>query len=352
MRSAMEAYAGNTRNLPGLHTLTRVNKFSNMTTSKPEGDDGAPESKVSQVESTKAPLAFEARTTGVNTELSTRDEAGSRPPDHKHSAVAPHAATQSRWRAAMDARLPFTAPAHSAREDESTFRRRVAAARADCEAARYKARRAFLHRMNRLETVVGDPRHQLFQRWRRVVARAAHESKRTKDILTWDETFMALVSVISMRSKDPRTRVGAVIVNSHNHVVALGYNGFPVGVDDDEFPWCRTPYGAEEGAPKPTSSDAEWLQTKHAYVCHAEVNAVLNKNAESTRGCRLYVGLFPCHECAKVVIQAGIREVVYLDDKNLRSPSGRASQRMMHAAGVRMRHYSGRLSQFVVSGAD
>lgn len=245
------------------------------------------------------------------------------------------------WRARSDAHVPDAVIASSDTPlDAARKRAGVAAQRQQRRMHVYTALRSMCH-------VLEDRRRRAFVTWRAHSRRALHEQKRAGDVLSWDETFMALVSVISRRSKDPRTRVGAVIVNEHNHVVALGYNGFPVGVDDDEFPWCRTPYDDPLDR-KPTPDNDMWLHTKHPYVCHAEVNAVLNKNSESTRGSKLYVGLFPCHECAKVVIQAGIREVVYCLDKNLKSPSGQASMRMFRAAGVVLRRYTGRQAEVVV----
>merc|ERR1719387_291682 len=113
---------------------------------------------------------------------------------------------------------------------------------------------------------------------------------------------MSVAFLTAKRSKDPSTQVGACIVNNEKRIVGVGYNGFPTGIGDDELPWGKE------------SSDE--LQTKHPYVCHAELNAVLNKNAESCRGCVLYCTLHPRNECAKVCIQAGIRRVVYASDKN------------------------------------
>ena len=140
------------------------------------------------------------------------------------------------------------------------------------------------------------------------------------DYLSWDEDFMGVSLLSSYRSKDPSTQVGACIVNDRNKIMSVGYNGFPVGCSDDEFPWDR------EGEP---------YDTKYPYVCHAELNAILNNAGASLNGCRIYVALFPCNECAKAIIQCGIREVVYLSDKYADTPSTRASKRMFDAAGVR-----------------
>lgn len=137
--------------------------------------------------------------------------------------------------------------------------------------------------------------------------------KRT-DYLSWDEYFMAVALLSAQRSKDPSTQVGACVANKQNKIVGVGYNGFPGGCSDDELPWAR---------------DGEFLQTKYPYVCHAELNAVLNSISRDLRGCRIYVGLFPCNECTKVIIQAGIEEIVYLSDKYADTDAVKASKRML-----------------------
>jgi len=141
-------------------------------------------------------------------------------------------------------------------------------------------------------------------------------SKRN-DYLSWDEYFMAVALLSAERSKDPSTQVGACIANSQNKIVGVGYNGFPIGCSDDELPWSR---------------QGEFLSTKYPYVCHAELNAVLNSISTDLMGCRIYVGLFPCNECTKVIIQSGIEEIVYLSDKYRDSESVRASKRMLDMA--------------------
>lgn len=142
-------------------------------------------------------------------------------------------------------------------------------------------------------------------------------TKRT-DYLSWDEYFMGIALMSALRSKDPSTQVGACIVNAGRKIVGVGYNGFPIGCSDDKLPWAR---------------EGDFLETKYPYVCHAELNAVLNSSTD-LGGCTIYVALFPCNECAKVIIQAGIREVVYLSDKYARSGSVRASKIMFDQAGV------------------
>ncbi len=144
------------------------------------------------------------------------------------------------------------------------------------------------------------------------------------DYLTWDEYFMGVAMLSGMRSKDPNTQVGACIVSADNKILSMGYNGFPKGCSDDEFPWCR------EGAP---------LDNKYFYTTHSELNAILNYRGGSLEGAKIYVTLFPCNECAKAIIQAGITTVVYDSDKYADSDSTIASKRMMDAAGVRYYQY-------------
>ena len=141
--------------------------------------------------------------------------------------------------------------------------------------------------------------------------------KRT-DYISWDEYFMGVAKLAARRSKDPNTQVGACIVSQENIIISTGYNGMPKGCSDDEFPWDR------EGA-----------ETKYPYVVHAELNAILNANGRDLRGSRVYVALFPCNECAKAIIQSGVKEVVYLSDKYANTPGTQASKRMLTAAGVK-----------------
>ena len=143
------------------------------------------------------------------------------------------------------------------------------------------------------------------------------------DVIAWDDYFMAVAFLSSMRSKDPSTQVGACIVDTDNRIIGIGYNGFPRGCSDDVLSWAR-------------EAENE-LDTKYPYVCHAEVNAILNKNIADARGCTIYVALFPCNECAKMIIQSGISEVVFLSDKYHNTPSMTASRRMFNLAGVKQR---------------
>lgn len=145
--------------------------------------------------------------------------------------------------------------------------------------------------------------------------------QKRQNYINWDEYFMGVALMAAHRSKDPNTQLGACIVSPDNMIISVGYNGMPRGCSDDEFPWAR------EGAN---------LETKYPYVCHAELNAILNNNGQSLRGCKIYVPLFPCNECCKAIIQSGIREVFYLSDKYAETDAVKASKRMMEAAGV---HY-------------
>ncbi|MCR5348681.1 MAG: dCMP deaminase family protein [Bacilli bacterium] len=152
------------------------------------------------------------------------------------------------------------------------------------------------------------------------------ETHRT-DNLNWDEYFMGIAVLSAKRSKDPSTQVGACIVDPNNKVVSIGYNGMPRGVDDDKIPW-----GHGEG-----------LDSKYLYVCHAEFNAILNtRDGSALQGCRIYVTLFPCNECAKAIIQTGIKEIVYADDKYHEQISSAASRHMLDMAGVKYTRYVGR----------
>lgn len=144
------------------------------------------------------------------------------------------------------------------------------------------------------------------------------------DYISWDEYFMGIALLSAQRSKDSNTQVGACIVNHENKILSLGYNGMPTGCCDEEMPWER------EGSP---------LDTKYMYVCHAELNAILNRSSGSLDGAKLYVTLFPCNECAKAIIQSGIREVVYMSDKYADADNTIASKRMFDMVGVKYRQY-------------
>ncbi len=155
-------------------------------------------------------------------------------------------------------------------------------------------------------------------------AKAGNFMPKRKDYISWDEYFMGIALMSAMRSKDPNTQVGACIVNSQNRIMSVGYNGMPGGCDDDEFPWER---------------QGDTLHTKYPYVCHAELNAILNNRAGSLENCRCYVTLFPCNECTKAIIQSGITEVVYISDKYAHTDASAASRKMFEAAGISLRKF-------------
>lgn len=153
------------------------------------------------------------------------------------------------------------------------------------------------------------------------------EEKHRNDYLSWEEYFMGIAILSAQRSKDPSTQVGACIVDANNKVVSIGYNGMPRGVDDEQIPW-----GHGEG-----------IDSKYLYVCHAEFNAILNtRDGSALSGCRIYVTLFPCNECAKAIVQTGIKEIIYLDDKYHDHVEEVASRRILDMAGVKYRKYQGK----------
>lgn len=158
-------------------------------------------------------------------------------------------------------------------------------------------------------------------------------SNKRLDYINWDEYFMGVAQLAAKRSKDPSTQVGACIVSNDNKILSIGYNGFPIGCSDDDFPWEKTD----------TSPD----HNKYLYSTHSELNAILNYRGGSLEGTKLYVTLFPCNECAKAIIQSGIRTLIYDSDKYADSDSVVASKRMLDAAGVVYRQYnrSGRTIQ-------
>lgn len=149
-------------------------------------------------------------------------------------------------------------------------------------------------------------------------------SSKRNDYLTWDEYFMGIAMLSKERSKDPNTQVGACIVNKENKILSVGYNGMPMGCNDDDMPWER---------------EGNVLDTKYAYVCHAELNAILNNPSHSLKDAIIYVDLFPCNECAKAIIQSGIKTVVYNSDKYADTEHTKASKKMLTMAGVTLRQY-------------
>ena len=154
-----------------------------------------------------------------------------------------------------------------------------------------------------------------------------------KDFIDWDEYFMGIALLSSMRSKDPNTQVGACIVNEDKRIVGVGYNGPPKGCNDEDFPWER---------------EGEFLETKYPYVCHAELNAILN-SIQSLKDCIIYVALFPCNECSKAIIQSGIKEIVYLSDKHNGTDANKASKKMLETAGIKFRQFTPKLKKLEIN---
>lgn len=163
---------------------------------------------------------------------------------------------------------------------------------------------------------------------------APSKSEKREQYLSWDDYFMASAFLAAKRSKDPASQVGACIVDSEHRIVGTGYNGFPRGCSDDDFPWSKT--------------SANNLENKYMYVVHAEANAILNKNAADIRGSRLYVALFPCNECAKLIIQSGIKEVIYMSDKHATREHTIASKMLFDKCGVNYRQYEPNESRVVI----
>lgn len=149
-------------------------------------------------------------------------------------------------------------------------------------------------------------------------------SDKRKDYISWDEYFISIALVSAMRSKDPNTQVGACIVDTENKIVSIGYNGLPHGCSDDVFPWGK---------------EGSFLQSKYAFSCHAELNAILNSSRQNLKGCSVYTTLFPCNECTKAIIQSGIKEIVYLSDKYADTDIVKASKWMLKEAGVTTRQF-------------
>lgn len=155
-----------------------------------------------------------------------------------------------------------------------------------------------------------------------------------ENYISWDEYFMGVALLAAMRSKDPNTQVGACIVDNENRILSTGYNGFPSGCSDDEFPWER---------------EGDFSETKYPFVVHAELNAILNARGKNLTGAKIYVDLFPCNECAKAIIQAGIKEVIYLSDKYAETEATKASKRMLGSAGVILRQLKAERKNIVIN---
>nr|CAD7401188.1 unnamed protein product [Timema poppensis] len=206
-------------------------------------------------------------------------------------------------------------------------------------------------------------------------------NKKREQYLEWADYFMATAFLAAKRSKDPCSQVGACIVSPDNKIVGVGYNGMPIGCSDDVFPWSKTTinkidtkYLYGERDTKCTFQRVTLMDTRYFYfkaltamtsavtylddeihnvcrvvtVCHAEMNAILNKNSADVKGCTMYVGLFPCNECAKIIIQSGIVEVVYMSDKHSHKVKTQAAKRMFDFVGIKYSQYQPRMSQIVI----
>lgn len=158
--------------------------------------------------------------------------------------------------------------------------------------------------------------------------------KKRSNYISWDEYFMGVALLSAQRSKDPNTQVGACIVNDKNKIVGAGYNGLPIGCSDDEFSW---------------SKEGDFMNTKYPFVCHAELNAILNNIGMDLKGCTIYTALFPCNECTKAIIQSGISTVVYLSDKYEQTDSAKASKLMLEKAGITYRKVVASVDRIVLS---
>jgi dCMP deaminase len=156
--------------------------------------------------------------------------------------------------------------------------------------------------------------------------------KRTNYIM-WNEYFMGIALLSAMRSKDPNTQVGACVVDDSNKIIGIGYNGFPIGCSDDELPWCN--------------SSSSPNDTKYPYVVHAEVNAILN-STKNLKNAKIFTALFPCNECTKVIIQSGIKEVIYLSDKYAQTDSVKASKKMLDLAKVKYSQFKTELKEIKI----
>lgn len=157
--------------------------------------------------------------------------------------------------------------------------------------------------------------------------------KRTDGVISWGEYFMGIALFSGKRSKDPNTQLGCCIVSPDNVIMSIGYNGFPRGCGDDQLPWGRT---------------GSLCETKYPYVVHAELNAILNSNRD-LRGCKLYVGMHPCNECTKAIIQSGIKEVYYLSDKYHNLPEYEAARKMFSLAGIKVEQFKTNLKELTIN---
>lgn len=168
-----------------------------------------------------------------------------------------------------------------------------------------------------------DLYRQIEDVYRKIISKEVSKVEKREDYISWDEYFMGVAMLSAMRSKDPSSQISACIVNQKNHIVATGYNGFPIGCSDDNLPWAR---------------EGNKLNTKYIYVVHAEANAITN-TTYNLEGCKIYLALHPCNECAKLIIQSGIKEVIYISDKYAHLDEYIASKKMLSMAGIKTRQF-------------
>ncbi|XP_050224178.1 uncharacterized protein LOC126673903 [Mercurialis annua] len=172
-------------------------------------------------------------------------------------------------------------------------------------------------------------------------ARCPFDPSKRNEYLSWDDYFMAIAFLSAERSKDPNRQVGACLVSQNGVILGIGYNGFPRGCSDDKLPWAKK------------SKTGDPLETKYPYVCHAEVNAILNTNHASAAGQKLYVTMFPCNECAKIIIQSGVSEVIYFVEKKSDSDIACiASQKLLSMAGIKVRRHQPQMDQILIKFED
>ncbi|XP_065041863.1 uncharacterized protein LOC135675535 isoform X1 [Musa acuminata AAA Group] len=171
-----------------------------------------------------------------------------------------------------------------------------------------------------------------------VPPRSPFDPAKREGYISWDDYFMAIAFLSAQRSKDPSRQVGACLVSQDDIILGIGYNGFPRGCSDDKLPWAKK------------SINEDPLETKYPYVVHAEVNAILNTNHASAAGQKLYVTMFPCNECAKIIIQSGVSEVIYYVDKRIGNSDAAyiASHKLLFMAGVKVRKHQPQMTQILV----
>lgn len=178
--------------------------------------------------------------------------------------------------------------------------------------------------------------------WKNSSSDDPYDPSKRKGYLSWDDYFMAIAFLSAERSKDPNRQVGACLVSQDGIILGIGYNGFPRGCSDDKLPWSKK------------SKNGDPLETKYPYVCHAEVNCILNTNHASAAGQKLYVTMFPCNECAKVIIQSGVAEVIYFVEKSLDNSNVIyvASHKLLSMAGIKVRRHQPRMNQILLRFRD